>query len=542
MSLLPTNVRWGGLRCDCPVYRVAKGVTIQVLKAGVDCVAVTSGLNYRLLRHRARPVTADEERRWQDIWTALQTAPPTPATIEGRVWRDSPRGPEDARTIPGATGITLVHVAPHPMFFSFFLTGQIGFMKARGIKLHAVASPDPLLDALAAREEIPVHAVTIDRGIAPLGDILSIVRLYRELRVIRPQIVHSHTPKGGLVGMTAAWLARVPVRIAHSDGLPLLTARGHTWALLWCSEKVMGLLAHRVLYVSHSNRDIAVERELCPAEKAGVLLSGSVNGLDATERFNPAHIPGARGRMRQMHGIPDDALVIGFVGRLLREKGLAELVTAWRALRPEFPALHLLIAGMFDLRDPLLPEIEALLRDDPRIHLAGQVEDTPSLYTAMDVVALPSHREGLGTVLLEAGAMALPTVATRVPGCVDAVQDGVTGTLVPVHDADALADALRCYLRSPELRACHGAAGRERILRDFRQDAIWEAQYQEYARLINREGISGSRGGRIGGPGVMKTRKASGATHQKSTRQMLVATVGDGGREIYSAVAADGRS
>jgi len=466
-------------------HLAARGVATQVLKAAVDCVAVTSGLGYRLLRHRARPVTDVERRRWHDVWAGLNAAQSTSAAIVGAsaVRRESFCGANDACAVASATAITLVHVAPHPMFFSF-LKGQISFMKARGLELHAVASPGPLLDALAAREGISVHAVTVARRIAPLRDLVSIVRLYRELRVIRPHIVHSHTPKGGLVGMTAAWLARVPVRIAHSDGLPILTARGHTWALLWCSEKMISLLAHRVLYVSHSNRHIAVQRGLCPVEKTGVILNGSVNGVEATEQFNPARVRGARDSMRQTSGIPGDALVVGFVGRLLREKGVAELVAAWGMLRAEFPALHLLIVGTFDSRDPVSPEVEALLRDDPRIHLTGQVEDMPPLYAAMDIVALPSYREGLGMVLLEASAMALPTVATDVPGCIDAVQDGVTGTLVPARDAGALADALRRYLRSPELRTCHGGAGRERVLRDFRPGALWEAQYLEYVRLL----------------------------------------------------------
>jgi len=382
------------------------------------------------------------------------------------------------------TGIKLVHVAPHPMYFSF-LTGQISYMKAHGLAVHVIASPDPLLDALAVREQIPVHSVAIDRRIAPLHDLVSIARLYRELRALRPEIVHSHTPKGGLVGMSAAWLARVPVRIAHNDGMPILTARGVKRMLLWCSEKVTGMLAHRVLYVSHSNRRIAVALRLCPERKARVILGGSVNGIDALERFNPANVSATRDDVRRTYNIPADALVVGFVGRILREKGVIELTAAWRVLRQEFPTLHLLIAGISDSRDPVPPEVEAMLCDDPRIHLAGLVSDMPPFYTAMDVLALPSYREGLGTVLLEAGAMALPTVATSVPGCMDAVQDGVTGTLVPPRDIGALTDALRSYLRDARLRLRHGMAGQERVLREFRQDAIWEAQYQEYTHFLS---------------------------------------------------------
>jgi glycosyltransferase involved in cell wall biosynthesis len=176
--------------------------------------------------------------------------------------------------------------------------------------------------------------------------------------------------------------------------------------------------------------------------------------------------------------------VLGFAGRIVRDKGLIELDAAWRMLREEFPDLQLLLAGEFEPQDPIPADVEARLRGDPRIHLAGLVPDMPRFYKAIDVLALPTYREGFGTVLLEAAAMALPVVATRIPGCVDAVRDGETGTLVPSHDAAALADAVRAYLRDPELRRRHGDAGRRRALRDFRPEAMWEALYQEYVRLL----------------------------------------------------------
>jgi glycosyltransferase involved in cell wall biosynthesis len=255
--------------------------------------------------------------------------------------------------------------------------------------------------------------------------------------------------------------------------------------LLAGSERVSCALAHRVICVSNSIREVALEEGLCDPRKITVLLGGSGNGVDAAGRFDPAALAeGARQRARERLGIPPTALVIGFVGRVVRDKGVVELAAAWTALRDEHPELHLLLVGPFEAQDPLPASVERVLRADARVHLAGMDWNTPPLYAAMDVVALPTYREGFPNVPLEAAAMRLPVVATRIPGCVDAVRDGVTGTLVAARDPGALANALRAYLRDPELRDRHGRAGRDRVLREFRSEAIWEAIHQEYRRQL----------------------------------------------------------
>jgi glycosyltransferase involved in cell wall biosynthesis len=377
----------------------------------------------------------------------------------------------------------------------YFLSGQVAFMRACGYDVCAIASPGPHLERFGEQEGIPVYAVPLTRRITPLQDLRAVWRLWRLLRRLDPEIVHAHTPKGGLLGTIAAWLARTPVRVYHMRGLPFTTATGVRRRLLRLAEKTSCALAHRVYSISRSMRAVAIAEGICPPGKIEVLLAGSGNGVDAATRFRPLGEQ-ARAAARAEHGIPRDVLVIGYLGRLAREKGLVELASAWTRLRDRHPGMHLLVVGPADAADPVPDEILASLRSDPRVHLAGPAFDTPRQYAAMDVVAFPTHREGFGNVALEAAGMALPVVATRVTGCVDAVQDGVTGTLVPAHDPAALAAALERYLLDPALREAHGQAGRGRALAQFRPEAIWTALATGYEALLAARGgrrRSGSR-------------------------------------------------
>jgi glycosyltransferase involved in cell wall biosynthesis len=379
--------------------------------------------------------------------------------------------------------VRLVHITTVPLSFGF-LTGQIGYGLARGLRITGIAAPGEELDAVERTTGVTVEAVPMARRITPLQDLIAIARIVRRLRRRRPHIVHAHTPKGGLLGMIAAWVARTPVRVYDVWGLPYMTATGLRRVLLLWSERVSCALAHRVLSVSHSLRDVAIEDRVCRADKITVFLHGSGHGVDATGRFDPQRLASARDDTRDRLGIPRDAVVLGFVGRIVRDKGIVELADAWIRLRDRYPNLHLLIAGRFEPQDPVPPLVEATLRGDSRVHLAGWSTDTPPLYAAMDVVTLPTYREGFPNVPLEAASMALPVVATRVPGCVDAVEDGVTGTLVPARDAAALADAIAAYVDDPDRREAHGKAGRVRVLRDFRREPLWEALHDEYDHLL----------------------------------------------------------
>jgi glycosyltransferase involved in cell wall biosynthesis len=170
---------------------------------------------------------------------------------------------------------------------------------------------------------------------------------------------------------------------------------------------------------------------------------------------------------------------------MVRDKGIIELGAAWARLRKQYSDLHLLLVGPFEEQDPVPQTVRHQLEADPRVHVMGADWDTPPLYSIMDVVALPTYREGFPNVPLEAAAMNVPVVATRIPGCVEAVEDEVTGILVPPRDPVRLAEAISRYLESPQLRREHGVAARRRVLLMFRPEDIWVAMLKEYGRLLS---------------------------------------------------------
>jgi len=385
----------------------------------------------------------------------------------------------------------LVHIVTVPVSLRTFFDGQLRYMKSRGLEVHAIASPGPLLEKFGDIEGIDVHAVKMLRKISPLRDLIAIFFICRMLWKIRPEIVHAHTPKAGLLGMIAAWIVRVPVRVYHIRGLPFVTMSGPRRWLLRFAEQVACRLAHRVLCVSHSVGAVAVEENLCQPQKLSVLCGGSGNGVDSSCRFNPSKVElPAKSRIRHRLEINQDELVLGFVGRIVRDKGVVELIESWKILRKEFPALHLLIIGSFESRDSVPADTKGFLQNDPRIHLVAQTQEIPEYYREIDICVLPTYREGLPNVLLEAAAMECPVVATQVPGCVDVVVEGKTGMLVPARDSSALTDALRVYLTDQHLRQQHGKAARCWVQEHFSSENLWAALHVAYLRTADLRGVS----------------------------------------------------
>lgn len=382
----------------------------------------------------------------------------------------------------------LIQVVTAPVTARLFLEGQLRFMRDNGFHVTIVSSPGDQLDEVAARDGVDAIGIPMRRSPSPGHDIVSLCRMLRLFRRLRPHIVHAGTPKAGLLCGLAARLARVPVRLFTVHGIRSEGLRGVASRVMAALESLSCRSAHRVVCVSDSVRRKAIDLGMDRPEKFVVLGRGSANGIDASRFERSPELLGRARALRRRVGLPERAPVVGFVGRLVRDKGVIELVDAYRKLRRDLPELRLLLVGPREAYNALPRELFEHIERDEGIVSTGSLGDTAPAYALMDVLALPTYREGFPNVPLEAAAMELPVVATRVTGCVDAVVDGVTGTLVPPRDAEALAEATGRYLSAPGLCRRHGRAGRERVLREFRQERVWTALYDEYLRLLSWKG------------------------------------------------------
>ena len=389
------------------------------------------------------------------------------------------------------------HGSPRILFLTtsvlalrYLFAGQVSFLKSSGFEVATATSPEDGLSLEDASGAYPDNPVPLRRNFSPLRDLIALAQLTGLMMRLRPHVVHTHTPKAGLLGMIAAALAGVRIRIYTINGLVLSTRRGFQRLLLRLSEMVACRLAHRVLCVSPSLRAEVVALGLCPDEKATVLGHGSSHGVNL-ERFSPAkRKPEARAKVRAAWGMPDRAMVIGFVGRLVRDKGIEVLAEAWHLLAADFANLSLFLCGGFEPHDPVPRHVVSALQQDPRVHITGGfVDDMPAVYSAIDICVLPTFREGFPNVPLECGAMEIPVVATRVTGCVDAVVDGETGLLVPPGDPCALAAAVRRLILDPDLRHRLGRQARAFVASRFSEEHVHRLLVEEYCRLLSSAGL-----------------------------------------------------
>lgn len=367
------------------------------------------------------------------------------------------------------------------------LTGRLRAFRAAGFGVTLISSPGPLLEDLAAAEDAEPLAIPIERGIAPLADLVSLFRLWRALRRLRPDLTEFSTPKAGLLGNLAARLCGVPARIYFLRGLRLETAQGlKRWVLL-AAERMASACAQHVVCNSESLRDQALRLGIAPPGKLRMIGDGSSNGVDV-ERFAPGPA-----EMRSRLGLPPQAPVVGFVGRLTRDKGVPELIDAFDEILKTLPAAWLLLVGWFDESDDALPvQLQARIDSHPRILRTGFVDDTAPYYRAMDIMVLPTWREGFPNVVLEAAATGIPVITTLSTGSRDAVVPEVTGLLIPPGYPQAISEASLHLLCDPNRRRRMGTAARAWVIERFVNGRVMGLTVALYASLLRAPSVKGT--------------------------------------------------
>lgn len=361
------------------------------------------------------------------------------------------------------------------------LRGQLRWMVNAGFDVHLACGPGPELHLFGQAEGIPVHELPLVREPKPIQDLRAVIATVALVRRLRPMLINASTPKAGLIGTVAAWLCRVPVRVYVIRGLRFEGMEGLRRSLLRNLDRVAIRLATQVLFNSRSLERRAVDERLIGAGNSIVLGAGSGNGVDLT-RFGS--LP-SRGEARRAAGLDEQAQVIGFVGRFTRDKGVVDLLTAFRDLAATRPALRVLMVGTFEQGDPVPVEVRDAIVGDKRIVLTGWVHDPALVYPAMDLLAFPSYREGLPNGPLEAQASGIPVVGYAATGTVDAVRPGETGELVPVGNISALVEAIGNLLDNPRRARLLGTKGRQWVAEAFRPERVWTDLGARYAAWLD---------------------------------------------------------
>lgn len=343
----------------------------------------------------------------------------------------------------------------------------------------AVSTPDDELHEMAQREGVRVVGVTMRRPISPLHDLRSLLGLIRVFRRERPDMVHSITPKAGLLSMIAAWVCRVPVRVHTFTGLVFPTATGLKKKILMLTDRITCACATHIVPEGEGVKNDLINYGIT-RKPLRVLGYGNVRGVDM-QHYNrtPEVLAAAQPIMRS------GVFTFVFVGRVVRDKGINELVQAFARLNAQEPATRLILVGRFeDDLDPVLPQTRQMIEQNDAIEAVGSQADVRPWLAASDALVFPSYREGFPNVVLEAGAMGLPSIVTDINGSREIVVEGENGVIVPPRDADALYAAMLRFIEAPAEVAQMAANAREMIASRFEKSFVEQCLFDYYKEIL----------------------------------------------------------
>lgn len=323
------------------------------------------------------------------------------------------------------------------------------------------------------------------RKITPLKDIAAVYKLYRFLKKEKPEIVHTHTPKAGIVGMLASWFAGVPNRLHTVAGLPLMEATGIKRKVLDLVEKMTYACATQVYPNSIGLNDFILKNNYTKKTKCKVLANGSSNGIN-TQYFDPS-LFSQKNKEELMSALaitPQDFVFI-FVGRLVADKGINELISTFKSLSEEKKNTKLLLVGPLETAlDPLKPETLETINSNPNIVTVGYQQDVRPYFAVADCLVFPSYREGFPNVVMQAGAMGLPSIVTNINGCNEIIQQEENGIIIPVKNAEAILESMNFMLSETNTFNKMKQNSRKMILDRYEQNVVWDAILKEYQNTV----------------------------------------------------------
>lgn len=382
----------------------------------------------------------------------------------------------------------LIRITTVPLSLKVLLKGQLRFMASNGFDVKGVSSEGEELREVHENEGIAVEAITMSRKITPFQDLKSLWEMWNFLRKEKPQIVHTHTPKAGIIGMLAARLAGVPHRLHTVAGLPLMEATGTKRKILNFVEKLTYSSATRVYPNSKGLYDFILQNNFTQSNKLKIIANGSSNGIDTTF-FSPDQVTELeRVTLREKLNIQPDDFVFVFVGRIVSDKGINELIKAFSELQTveNKPAgiKLLLVGGLENDLDPLNPETLAEINQNKDIISVGFQQDVRSFFAIADALVFPSYREGFPNVVMQAGAMGLPSIVSDINGCNEIIIEGENGLIIPSKNVEKLKEKMLTLAKDKNLYTKLKGNSRRMIENRYEQSVVWNALLEEYEGLL----------------------------------------------------------
>lgn len=377
----------------------------------------------------------------------------------------------------------IVRITTVPQSLRVLLKGQLKYMSSH-FNVIAVSSKGDCFDAVVKEQGVRGVEIEMSRKITPIKDFIALVKLIIFLRKEKPFIVHTHTPKAGTLGMIAAKISRVPHRLHTVAGLPLLETTGSKRILLNSVEKITYKCATTIYPNSNGLKEIILNNKLAPDWKLEVIGNGSSNGID-TSYFSAESIDIDYKKIKYHLNINSESFVFCFVGRIVRDKGIEELIRAFTELNRNFSNIHLILVGSFEKDlDPISPEIENQIQNNKNISFTDYQYDVRPYLAISNALVFPSYREGFPNVVMQAGAMGLPSIVTNINGCNEIIINGENGVIIPPKDKNALLKAMNYFIEQKDGIVKEMAKkARPMIVNRYDQKKVWEAILAEYKKL-----------------------------------------------------------
>ena len=375
----------------------------------------------------------------------------------------------------------IIRITTVPASLKTLLKGQLKYVSQNGYDVIGVSSEGFELNEVAVNESVRVFALNMTRTISPIKDLISLLNLYILLIREKPDIVHTHTPKAGTIGMIASFLARIPVRLHTVAGLPLMEVNGAKRILLNIVEKITYFCATKIYPNSYGLKDIIVNSKFTSENKLKVIGNGSSNGID-TNHFDPSLFSDQeRNSLKKTLNIEDKDFVFIFVGRLVGDKGVNELIESFNLLSIKNNKIKLLLVGPFeDDLDPLQVVTKQKIEKNNQIIFVGFQEDVRPYFAISNLLVFPSYREGFPNVVMQAGSMGLASIVTNINGSNEIIINNFNGLIIPKKDSNSLKKSMQFFLENETILFDFSKKSRNNIIEKYHCEIIWKLLVNEY--------------------------------------------------------------